>query len=71
VKNIFLEFLSMVLVVYLTAGALVIPLQAFTDLGFEKSLVSGMALGVLLDTTILVYVTIRDKRAKKNAHIRT
>ena len=70
-KNIFLEFLSMVLVVYLTAGALVIPLQAFTDLGFEKSLVSGMALGVLLDTTILVYVTIRDKRAKKNAHIRT
>jgi hypothetical protein len=71
VKNIILELLSMVLLVYLTAGALIIPLQAFTDLGFEKSLASGIALGVLLDTIILVYVTIRDKRAKKNANIRT
>tara|TARA_X000001388_G_scaffold60537_1_gene45916 strand:+ start:1148 stop:1360 length:213 start_codon:yes stop_codon:yes gene_type:complete len=64
VKNIILELLSMVLVVYLTAGALIIPLQFYTDLGFEKSLVLGLAIGAVLDTAILAYVVVRDIRAK-------
>lgn len=63
-KNIILELLSMVLVVYLTAGALIIPLQSYTNLGFEKSLGVGLVVGFILDISLFAYVVVRDIRAK-------
>lgn len=66
-SNFIKEIVSMFLVWYVSTCCLFLPIHAFTDIGFDKSLLLSVVLGCLIDILLTVFFYIYDKRKVGNS----